>query len=140
MEIVAQLRVIMGLTEEGSPNINEGDAVAPEPIKGAKGEVYLATAIPISLLPDTAWQELLSTQALPIITQQFNTLNKTNLLSSMPFLLDASVTVMRKLTNVVGKSVFMSYLDHPRDYVYWGKWNIGICLANPMKDQKMAFV
>lgn len=54
MEIVAQLRVIMGLTEEGSPNINEGDAVAPEPIKGAKGEVYLATAIPISLLPDTA--------------------------------------------------------------------------------------
>lgn len=71
MEIVAQLWVIMGLTEEGSPNINEGDAVALEPIKGAKGEVYLATAIPISLLPDTAWQELLSTQALLIITQQF---------------------------------------------------------------------
>lgn len=31
----------------------------------------------------------------------------------MPFLLEAFVTVMRKLTNVVGKSVFMSYLDHP---------------------------
>lgn len=54
MEIVAQLWVIIELTEEGGPNINEGDAVVLEPIKGAKGEVHLATAFPISLLPDMA--------------------------------------------------------------------------------------